>query len=56
MQVEELPEEARVAGLVADLAGAEEVALGAAAVSVEVVAGLAAVVRSEERRGGKECS
>lgn len=46
MQVEELPEEGRVAGLVADLARAEVVVvLGAEVVSVEVAAGLAAVAR-----------
>ena len=45
MQVEELPEEGRVAGL-ADLARAEVVVvLGAEVVSVEVAAGLAAVAR-----------
>ena len=44
MQVEELPEEGGVTGLVADLAWAEVVvALGAEVVSVEVAAGLAAV-------------
>jgi len=45
MQAEELPEEGRVAGLVADSAEAEGVVLGAAVVSVEVAVGLAAVVR-----------